>query len=139
LSAVVLVTFVSGCFCQAPPQDFGDYDTELAAWLAEIDEWQQESGECGALGCPSFSSNRVAGVCNDGRTLFLYDAWFDVSGTLFFDADDGQFLGYRTEMSPDFPLHCMAGRYYPHPIQCQDGVVTKVLCGTYFEVGDPFP
>jgi hypothetical protein len=36
-------------------------------------------------------------------------------------------------------LLCGGRRYFPRSIHCRDGLVTEVLCGTLYEVGDAFP
>ena len=125
---MLMLTLLPGCYCGAPGEEYADYDTEISRWRQEVSEYPPHSW---AL--------RIAGECDGGRILFLHEVPLDSDTTLFFDAGSRAFLGYREQGSPDFPLVCMAlGRYYPRRIRCRDGIVTEVMCGTYYQVGDSF-
>ena len=130
--AALLLTFVAGCFCRSPGNaEYDDYDSELAAWRLGSDE---------PNGCYQYI--RMIGECNGGKVLFLHEVPLDSSRTIFFEADSGQFLG-REDTGSCLDLSCVffcqGHWYYPRPIQCQEGVVTEVLCGTHYQVGDAFP
>ena len=103
-----------------------DYETTLANWRAEIpsspedEEWR----------------TRVAGSCGDGRTVFLHLHTGLGASTTLYDAETGEAVGF-VGLSYDFQLPpCYSTTYWPAKIECPDQIVTEVISGPAFEVGD---
>lgn len=127
LKVTVLLVLIPACFCSAPSVDVEDYDTELTAWREDAENPEQS---CNV---------RITGECDDGRTLFLHEFLIDSGRTVFFDADTREFVAYEAIGIFVPPIFCFGPKWYPYPVSCEDGVITEVLCGTSYEIGDPFP
>jgi hypothetical protein len=119
------LVLMPGCFCAAPPADYEDFATELGA----MREMYPEGKSCNVA---------IAGECNDGDVLFLHEFFIDSGITRFFDTDTGAFIGYETQEG-FWALFCGGRRFHPRPISCRNGVVTEVVCGDGYEVGDAYP
>ena len=122
--SIGLLVLIPGCFCAAPPADYDDFGTELAA--------MRES-----FLADGFCNVAIAGECDGGEVLFLHEFFIDSGITRFFDADTGAFIGYESQEG-FWALFCGGRRWYPRPISCRNGVVTEVVCGDGYEVGDAY-
>lgn len=110
-----LVLLVPGCVSCFGPVDAADFDAELEAWRLDAIRFP---------GC----NIRVAGECDGGSVLFLYEFGIDAGLILFFDADTRQFLGKK-----DFGVFCRSSSSVAR--RCPVGIAAEVFCGPY-EVGD---
>ncbi len=77
----------------------------------------------------------IAGTCEGGSVLFLF-----MSGGLTFElryyyAGSREFFG-MISMTDGIDEVCQGSSYWPRVIECLDGVVTEVLMGTFYDVGD---
>ena len=115
--------------CQEKPaSEFDDYENMLAQWKVSIL-------------CPSEGTVAVAGRCLDG-TLVLHRTEgappLGPSFTNFFDAQSGSLIGMRTEFGGGLLDDECQGRVdWPEPFECESPVVSEVVCGERFTVGNP--
>ena len=103
--------------------DFADFD-------ATRDEWRAEP-----ICVDTFPFlNMVAGRCATGES-FLYESGGFVSTINFYDGVDGQFISLLTSTDGIEPV-CLGIGYWPFKMECADAVITEVICGEGFTVGD---
>jgi hypothetical protein len=87
-----------------------------------------------ATRCGSGASAVVAGVCQDGTRFVDYqDGRFGEAR--FFGGNTGAFVALLTQSDCHDAL-CLGRGYWPVHMECAGAVVTEVLCGTLFHVGD---
>ena len=77
---------------------------------------------------------RVGGTCEDG-TLFVITSDGLHSQVQYFEPGNGRFLAWIFG-SDVFDCACLGVFYCPAFLECQNGVVVEVVCGTRYSVGD---
>lgn len=103
--------------------EFDDYETTLHEWSGYP--------ECEL---PDPVSAQVGGTCEEG-VLFVYVSDGLHAVAHYFEPDSRAFVA-RTSASDILNLGCGGVFYWPHLIDCTDAVVTEVVCGTAYAVGD---
>jgi hypothetical protein len=118
-------TVAAGRCSEPPPDTYPDLDVTLADWSARCVD---------AGGSPA--SALVQARCADGSTLLRTSNGRSSEQRYF--AADGRFLSLSTEVDFVDPI-CRAVRYWPERSACGESEVTRVLCGSGFQVGQVLP
>ena len=130
--ACSLSALVAGCFCRRPLEaaDQPTYDEQLEVW--------REDPDFSARGCDIGPSTRLAADCGDKDVLILWEFRGFTSRTLYYDGQTRELIGAR--WTSDFGLlPTCQGRFTGGRIpSCPDSVVTELICGTYYDLGQHF-
>ena len=108
-------------------EEYEDSSTTREQWLAELAE----------LGCDDVFPSVVVGECSNNSAIFLSRSDGVTSLTHYFSPDTEGFISL-TSVSDSINLSCLGVGYWPEHLECNDAVITEVLCGTQLEVGDTF-
>ena len=119
----------TGCEGQCVEPDIDEMD----GFDTRLDLRRAEMGWCMEWGALCFL---VAGTCQDGTVFLLGPGWLQPAE--FFEPDTGAFVG-SIYASDGIDSVCCGITYWPFLIECEDAVVTEVVYGTQYEVGDSIP
>ncbi len=108
-------------FC--PPDQLPDYDALL-----------QGSDDFPRCDAAYYANWTIAGQCDEG-TLFVHISDGMHEQIHYFDAQNGEFLAWEFR-SDGIDCNCLGITYCPVPFNCGDGIVTEVVCGDWFAIGD---
>jgi len=108
-----------------PLESYEDFEATRAIWIAELE------GES----CDQPVPFLVTGTCNDSGLLFLYRGGGFTTAAYFFEPDSDTFVAIRATTDGISPP-CNGRHYWPERVQCTEGVVGEVLCGTLLIEGE---
>ncbi len=108
--------------------EFGGYRTTLREWRTS-----PETIYCGIEDDYIWA---VAGSCRGGAVLILDHGTGFFGVTKYYERNTRRFIGLTT-WTDVWDEECQGMGYWPEPVDCPNAVVTEVICGTYYEVGDP--
>lgn len=107
------------CVRPVGPDEAPTYDETLSLWRS-----QAAAEGCNAIGSPYMT----VGTCGGGAIRVLARSNGFSGDCTYFDASKGSYLGDAYWSDVALPP-CCGNSYWPGVIECEDAVVTEVICG----------
>jgi len=114
---------------ERPLEEFPDFESARRDVVELMQQWMCSDQEM-------FPSAAV-GQCADGMIVLTYHSGL-VGETRFFRSDTEAFVAL-TNSTDCYEEVCFGRGYWPVRVECDSPIVTEVICGTLYTIGEAIP